>query len=188
MQDAGCWVLHHSRSGCCHACLPLMCLSIMPAGPACPNACPECLRVPSHPHLIISPLMKAQVSSPASLSSPIAHCPSPIPPSSGPSELSPQILASIYFCPCLLPSPSTFCLTSSSPQPRLIQLLLCRPLLLGCLFPPSARRRSLIFPFLADSLPLFVLLLLRIFSPLPCRIYCKSLALLLRPNYPTHLS
>lgn len=118
MQDAGCRVLHHSGSGRCHACLPLMCLSIMPAGPACPNACPECLRVPSHAHLIISALMTAQVSTPPSLSSPIA--------SSGLSELSPQILAVIYFCPHLLPSPSTFCLTSSSPRPRLIQLLLRR--------------------------------------------------------------
>lgn len=95
-------------------------------------------------HLIIFPLMKAQVSSPPSHL--VAH--RPFPSSSGPSELSPQILASIYFCPRLLPSPSTFCLTSSSPRPRLIQLLLRRPLLLGCLFPPSARRRSLIFPFL----------------------------------------
>lgn len=182
MLNAGCRVLHHSRSGRCHACLPLMCLSIMTSRPACPNACPEsvCLLSPSPHHLLPD---ESTTNFPLSQPLPILF-------SSGPSELSPQILASIYFCPRLLPSSSTFCLTSFSPQPRLIQLLLRRPLLLGCLFPPSACCRSLIFPFLADSPPQCMLLLLCIFSPLPCCIYCRflALALLLRPNCPTHLS
>lgn len=184
MQDAGCRVLHHSRSSRCHACLPLMCLSIMPARPACPNACPECLRVPSHSHLIISALMKAQVSSPPSRSSPIAHslllwtqwtfpadtCFNLFLPSSPPLPLN---FLPHFFLPTAA-THTTF--TPPSPPARLPLSSICSPplphLSLPCRLPSPVR--ALITPHLPSaSVP---------------HLLQVSRASLLRPNCPTHLS
>lgn len=133
-----------------------MCLSIILTRPLSPNVGYVFLCVPFHPHLIFSPLMKAQ-------SLPL------LPPniaflllSFRPDELFSLILTLIYFC-SLLPLPS-FCLTSFSPWPGLIQLLLPRPSCSAALSsicsPPSSS-----LPF--NSLPwlpfLYVLLLLCIF-------------------------
>lgn len=105
-----------------------MCLSIILTRPLSPNVGYVFLCVRFHPHLIFSPLMKAQ-------SLPL------LPPniaflllSFGADELFSLILTLIYFC-SLLPLPS-FCLTSFSPWPGLIQLLLP---------PPSARLPHLHF-------------------------------------------
>lgn len=183
MQDAGCRVLHHSRSGRCHACLPLMCLSIMSAGPACPNASPECQRVPSPPHLIISPLMKAQVTS---THPPIVgHRPFPL-------RLDPVNFPHRYLLQ------SIFALVSSPP-----------PQLSASLLPPHGRDSYNFYSAVPSCSAASSLHLLAaapssfpsLPTPLPCACsYCSasslrfraafiaSLALLLRPNCPTHLS